>query len=151
MEYQISNDCNSSIHRPAAITNRLENGDYTAEIISCQKMAYERRDGNGAFQCLAFKLCAKDKDGRVAYLHHSLPYKWDDQQFIATLEKLDVLPEPGEQLNLKNLTGITVKVTIENQVRNGKEYSNVINMKKLHFQPEVTATPEKLNRVDMPE
>lgn len=53
-----------------------------------------------------------------------------NSRFFKLLKDFAILPEKGEELDMKKLEGLAVRVQVKNKEKNGYNYSNVASIKK---------------------
>lgn len=73
-----------------------------------------------------------DKSEKKATLYIAPNYSWSSKgNMVKLLEKLDVLPEPGQSLKLSELVGIPVQVIVKNVEKDGVRYSNIVSIERI--------------------
>lgn len=73
----------------------------------------------------------QDSDGQKVRLYVSPTYTWSKRgNMVKIFDRLGVEVPPGEGVSLEKLVNIPVQVVVENVVKDGVTYSNVVSIKR---------------------
>lgn len=77
------------------------------------------------------KIEVESEDGEIVYLFYSVNYNWSLKgNFVKLLSDFDMLPDEGECLDVTDFIGLEVTVTVINNEKDGKKYSNIVAIEK---------------------
>jgi hypothetical protein len=121
------------LDRPEGNKRSIEDGVYEGETSHAEFQEWESKfSEDGTRVVLSIRVEVEDADGELVDLYISPNYSWSKRgNMVKVLENLDILPGPGERLQLEDLVGIPVQVMVENVEKDGETYSNIIRMKTL--------------------
>ena len=119
------------IRRPVFKSN-VPDGQYNGKITAADISEVDSTKYPGEkFDVLNFKVKVKDDEGNEVTLLDRVTCTWGrNGRLMARLESLGMLPEEGEDLDLDAFIGLQVTVQVENSEKDGRTYSNIINMEK---------------------
>lgn len=128
-----------ALERPEWNKRNVDDGDYFGETVSAELVERESNfSDDGTRVVLSIKIEVQDESGDIVDLYVSPNYTWSKKgKMIKILEELDVLPKPGESIDIGDLVGIPVQVLVENTEKNGEIYSNIISIKKVKEKPPI--------------
>lgn len=121
---------NGMLIRPEEGKRYVNAGTYTGEIVQVELVERECNYNEDKKRVVVnFKIEIEDEE---VTLYFSPNLAWTKHgKLVRTLEKLGALPELGESLQLEKMVGISVRVTVENNEKEGTTYSNIINVESL--------------------
>jgi len=132
METEDLTELKNFLARPQNNRKTTRDGSYDGETVHA---AFDEKDdkfNGGTRTVLNLGYAVVDDDGELVRLYQFLNYNWNERSnMFKTLEKLGKLPKPGENIQLSELVGIPVRIRVENVVKNGETYSNVISVQKI--------------------
>lgn len=119
------------IKRPV-FSNFVPDGERDGEIIAVDMCEIDSIKYPGTkLDAINFKVKVKGEHGVDMTLFHRLLFTWGrNTKFMETLENLEMVPAEGEELDIDAFVGMKVIVEVENREKDGKNYSNIINMTK---------------------
>lgn len=119
--------------RPSGLGNHFEDGIYRGELLGALLAERDCMFNNtGRRLVLELTLEVEQDQGESRIFYESANYSWHPlSKMTGILENLGMLPEPGESLELENLTGMPVEVEVRNVEKNGVSYCNVIYVRRL--------------------
>ena len=80
---------------------------------------------------LKIRTGAVDDNGDPVALYYEVNYTWHPKgNMYKLLEKLEMMPIPGEALDLDKMIGLPVQIIVENVIKDGVTYSNIVSMKR---------------------
>lgn len=120
------------VARPTGVQNNVNDGSYPGEINLAEFVERESKfsdDGMRIMLNMRIKLYLENDES--VELYHAVNYTWSQKgHMIKILEKLEMLPAPGEKLDLDQLVGLPVQVIVENVIKDGVTYSNIVSIKR---------------------
>lgn len=121
------------LDRPEGNKRSIEDGVYEGETSNAELQEWESKfSEDGTRVVLSIRVEVEDADGETVDLYIAPNFSWSKRgKMIKVLENLDMLPAPGERLDLEDLVGIPVQVMVENVEKDGETYSNIIRMKRV--------------------
>lgn len=134
------------LDRPEGNKRSIEDGVFEGETSHVELQEWESKfSEDGTRVVLSIKVEVEDAEGELVDLYIAPNYSWSKRGNMSkVLENLNMLPEPGERLNLEDLVGIPVQVMVENVEKDGETYSNIIRLKRLAQNRSASARiPEK--------
>lgn len=136
------------IMRPASKIRNAPDGAHNGRIASAEFIERDSKfSPDGKRVALNLKIEVEIPNGEIVDLYLSSNYSWSNKgSMVKLLEKLEVLPNPGESISLDKLVNIPVQVIVENVKKDGVTYSNIASIKRIHRQAQ--ATPA--NRIRKP-
>jgi hypothetical protein len=138
------------LDRPEGNRRSIDDGIYEGETTNAEFQEWESKySEDGSRVVLSIRLEVEDADGELVDLYVAPNYSWSKRgNMVKVLENLDMLPEPGERLQLTDLVGIPVQVMVENVEKDGETYSNIIRMKRItqKITSSVRGTEKKIPR-----
>ena len=107
----------------------VENGIYEGTIVGAYEKAFKSQyHPNGQRDVLSLRV--KVYHPKAAYfLFYNVTWEWTNYRFCQVLEELGVMPELGEELNLDSMVGKNVIITVENQTSQGRNFTNIVDLK----------------------
>lgn len=119
--------------RPAGNKRTIADGTYLGETTNAE---YVERDSqysdDGKHVVINIKVEVINHQGEVIDLYIAPSYSWSKRgNMMKILEKLEVLPAPGEFIHLDELIGIPVQIIVENVNKDGETYSNIVSIKRV--------------------
>ncbi|MFJ8263017.1 hypothetical protein ACIQ4I_13870 [Rummeliibacillus sp. NPDC094406] len=119
--------------RPEANKRTIPDGAYNGETTKAEFLERDSQySEDGKRVVLNIKIEVEDDAEEVIDLYIAPNYSWSKQgNMMKILEKLDVLPAPGESIDLDELVGIPVQVIVENVEKDGETYSNIVSIKRI--------------------
>lgn len=121
------------LRRPESNNRTIADGAYIGKTVFVELVERDSHyTENGKRVVLNIKFEVEDHDGKIVDLYLSPSLSWSKKgKMLPLLDKLGVLPEPGESMDLDELVGIHVQVIVENNEKDGMTYSNIISVKRI--------------------
>ncbi|WP_026393482.1 hypothetical protein [Acetobacterium malicum] len=118
--------------RPIERQKNVSDGSYFGKITQAELLERESAFSEDGKQIvLNVRTEVIDNNGDCVELYYSVNYTWSNKgRMVKFLEKLELLPAPGETLELDTLVGLSVQVIIENVIKENVTYSNIVSMKR---------------------
>lgn len=119
--------------RPAYNKITIPNGAYNGELTKAELVERDSKYSEDKKRVvLNLKVEVGDDEGEVVDLYIAPNYSWSKKGgMIKILENLEILPEPGETIDLDELIGIPVQVIVENVEKDDETYSNIVSIKRI--------------------
>ncbi len=121
------------LERPTIDERSIDEGLYegvTSSVGYTERQSKYSEDGSRVV--LNIGVAITDKSEKKVTLYIAPNYSWSSKgNMVKLLEKLDVLPEPGQSLKLSELIGIPVQVIVNNVEKDGVRYSNVVSIERI--------------------
>ena len=120
------------LRRPVDDRKNITDGSYIGKIVSIELIERESvYTSDNKRVVLNIKVSIEDEEGENVTLYLPVNYSWSKKgNMVKTLEMLNCLPNPGDDIELDDLIGIDVEIIIENVERDGVAYANIISIKR---------------------
>jgi hypothetical protein len=122
------------LYRPFPSRNTLEEGEQLGQIRSalCLYPVDDEETVRGEAKIAIDIDLYPDGHDESTHMTYSIPNRWEPlSKLHQTLEQLECLPLEGDRLNLYNLMGVAVMVTIElKTLTDGREINLISNIRK---------------------
>lgn len=123
--------------RPSTDSYFVPDGEHYGLIFDAQeKQLPSKYHPSGYRDVLSIKIKVFHS-GTETNLFYNVNWDWGSRRFLKTLEDLEVLPEPGKEFDLELLVNKEVMVTITNELKNGTNYSNIMQVHSVKPEDEV--------------
>lgn len=118
---------NTEVRRPLSCS-LIDDGVYKGRILSTDFREMDSKfHASGKRQVFSMKIEVENEDGEIVYLLYSVNYSWSLKgNFVKLLSDFAMLPDEGECLDVTEFIGLEVTVTVMNNEKDGKKYSNIV-------------------------
>ena len=114
--------------RPS-VSQLVEDGIYAGKIVGAfEKVFKSQYYPSGQRDVLSIRVAVYNSD-EIRYLFYNVTWEWTNYRFCQLLEDMAVMPEPGEEFNPEKLVGKNVIISVENQTSQGRNFTNIVEMK----------------------
>lgn len=122
---------NIEVRRPLSCT-LIDDGVYKGRIVATDFREMDSKfHASGKREVFYMKIEVENEDGEIVYLFYSVNYNWSLKgNFVKLLSDFDMLPDEGECLDVTDFIGLEVTVTVINNEKDGKKYSNIVAIEK---------------------
>lgn len=147
--FQPSNHESQMVFKRPSTNTSVEDGMYNAKILSaCVKVVESIYHPEGR-TVLNLKIGLDTEEGRLE-LYKTVTFSWSQMgKMIPLLTDLEVLPEPGEELDRNDLIGMAIRVMVQNVEKDNMVYSNIVSLKKAKVQKKLQVLPPKVTKEDL--
>ena len=139
--YDFNND---EVIRPEFDQNPfyITDGTHNATIKNANReLRSSKFEGKGDWESASLEIDVEAPNGSIKK-YYIVPLSWGSRsKWLQLLSNLGIEIEPGESFRLSSLVGTAVTVEIQNVERDGKNYSNIVTVKKRSLT--VVQTPKK--------
>lgn len=126
---------NGRLNRPKTTHQTTRDGVTSGVIVSVTTEKREDTYKGGTRDVLEVHVNVESDDGEPVTLYSFYNINWSKKSnLMKFLDKLGKIPTLGESIELADLVGLPVQVTVENVEKNGETYSNIVSIRKLEKQ-----------------
>ncbi|WP_312505943.1 hypothetical protein [Lysinibacillus sp.] len=118
--------------RPESNNKNVSDGAYNGFIRLAEFVERDcQYSADGKRIVLNIKVEVIDEEGETVDLYIAPNYSWSKLgKMVKILEKLEVLPNPGESISLEELVDMPVLVIVENVEKDNVTYSNIKSIER---------------------
>lgn len=114
--------------RPTA-DQQLIDGEYEGAIVGAYEKVFKSQynpSGQQYFLSLRVRVAHQSE---FYFLFYNVPWEWANYRFCQLLEDMRVMPEPGAEFTPESLVGKNVVISVENQTSQGRNFTNIVELK----------------------
>lgn len=108
---------------------RIEDGIYEGTIVGAYEKVFKSQyNPSGQQDFLSLRVRVDHRRG-VYFLFYNVTWDWNYYRFCQLLDDMEVMPEPGTEFSPERLVGKNVTIVVENQVSQGRNFTNIVELK----------------------
>lgn len=128
------------LRRPV-FRGKVPDGEYRGTVVHVHIIEKESRY-EGSYEAIVLRV---EVPYRQEYhtRYKEVPIYWEGKKFIDFMLGLDILPEPGEELELDEIKGKRVDIEVKNEEKGGRVYSNMTSIVRVSLSEEASSRKKK--------